>query len=297
MADDGNPARQPGLTGRQSVISVVVPVHNDRAFVEDQLRALVDQECDDEWEVVLADNGSTDGSTAVARAWDEEYGFVRWVDASAVRGPAAARNAGVRAAKGSLLVFCDADDIVQPGWLSSLAGALRTADVAAGVFDFRSLNGGPAATPVPASMDQLPFLPAGLGANLAVRRAAFEAVGGFAEELLTGEDVDLCWRLQLGGHQLALVHGAVVAKRDRSGFGRAFRQGLAIGRGAVVLYRKHRASGAGRNLNGAARSWLWLVLRSPQLARPGSGRDGWARTAGMRSGRLVGSVRGRVFFP
>jgi GT2 family glycosyltransferase len=146
-------------------------------------------------------------------------------------------------------------------------------------------------------MGQLPFLPAGLGANLAVRRQAFDAVGGFAEDLVTGEDVDLCWRLQIAGYRFAVAEAAVVAKRDRVGFTDVFRQGFAFGLGGPVLYRRHRPFGARRNLGGAARSWLWLVLRSPALVRAGSLRSQWARAAGMRTGRLVGSVRERVFFP
>ena len=82
--------------------------------------------------------------------------------------------------EGDLLAFCDADDVVQPGWLSAVASALEDADVAAGVFDFWSLNGRPASTLQPAATWQLGFLPAGLGANLGVRRHAFEEVGGFA---------------------------------------------------------------------------------------------------------------------
>jgi GT2 family glycosyltransferase len=266
-------------------------------WLEDQLRAVVGQECDDEWEVVIADNGSTDQSRQVAAVWSERYGRIRWVDASAVQGAPAARNAGAQAAGGDLLAFCDSDDVVRPGWLASCARALESADVVAGIFDFWSLNGLPQSPPTPASMLQLPFLPAGLGANLAVRRQAFDAVGGFAEELVTGEDIDLCWRLQTEGYRFAIEEGAVVSKRDRTGFREVFQQGFAFGRGGPVLYRRHRAAGARRNLAGAVRSWLWLLLHAPLLVESGDLRNQWARAAGMRTGRMLGSVTERVFFP
>jgi GT2 family glycosyltransferase len=266
-------------------------------WLEDQLRALADQECDDEWEVVIADNGSTDQSREVAAHWSEQHGRIRWIDASAVPGAPAARNAGARAARGDLLAFCDSDDVVRPGWLASCARALGSADVVAGIFDFWSLNGLPESPPAPASMLQLPFLPAGLSANLAVRRQAFDAVGGFAEELVTGEDIDLCWRLQTQGYRFVIEDGAVVAKRDRTGFRDVFHQGFAFGRGGPVLYRRHREAGARRNLAGAARSWLWLLLHVPLLVEPGNLRNQWARGAGMRTGRLLGSLTERVFFP
>jgi glycosyltransferase involved in cell wall biosynthesis len=280
-----------------AVISVIIPVRNAMPWLEQQLQALVDQEFDQRWEVVVADNGSTDQSRLTAETWSQKHEQIRWIDASAVRGPAAARNAGAEQALGDLLAFCDADDVVRPGWLASCASALETADVVAGIFDFRSLNGLPDAPPVPAVMTQFPFLPAGLGANLAVRRHPFESVGGFSEALATGEDIDLCWRLQIQGYRFVTDQGAVVSKRDRTGFWEVFRQGYGFGRGGVVLYRKHRAAGARRNVAGAASSWLWLLLHLPVLTDAGGRRNQWARAAGMRSGRLWGSLTERVFFP
>jgi glycosyltransferase involved in cell wall biosynthesis len=279
------------------VISVIIPVRNGLPWLEHQLHALVDQEFPDAWELIIANNGSTDQTAEVAQQWADRYHWIRCVDAHEVRGAPAARNAGVRAARGDFLAFCDADDVVQPGWLASCNRALADVDVMAGVFDFWSLNGQQPTPAQPASMRQLGFLPAGLGANLAVRRDAFEAVGGFAEELLVGEDVDLCWRLQLEGHSFVIDFGAVVAKRERPEFRQVFRQAAAYGRSGPTLYRRHRPTGAHRDLFGAAKSWLWLLLLCPRLLMPGSRRIEWARAAGMRSGRLIGSVKERVFFP
>ncbi len=281
----------------RTVITVVVPVRNGMPWLEEQLQALTDQECAEDWEVVVADNGSTDDSAAVAQRWADQHSMFRVIDASGVRGAPAARNAGVRAAKGELLAFCDADDVVRPGWLSSCVKALEEVDVVAGVFDFWSLNGLQASPPSPASMRQLGFLPAGLGANLAVRRHAFDAVGGFIEDLLIGEDIDLCWRLQLQGFRFVIAFGAVVAKRERPHFRAVFRQAAAYGRSGPALYRRHRATGARRNLAGATKSWLWLLIRTPVVLIPGDARITWARAAGMRTGRIIGSFEERVFFP
>ena len=60
-------------------------------------------------------------------------------------------------------------------------------------------------------MSQFGFLPAGGSGNLALRRYAFEDAGGFAEEMMTGEDIDLCWRLQLRGNRYVVNEDAVVA--------------------------------------------------------------------------------------
>jgi len=265
--------------------------------LEEQLQALIDQECVEEREILVVDNGSTDASADVGRRWADRNDAVRWVDASDVSGPGAARNAGVRCARGDLLAFCDADDLVRAGWLSACAAMLGEADVVAGVFDFWSLNGRPSSPLRPAATVQLGFLPAGLGANLAVRRSAFDRVGGFAEELHVGEDIDLCWRLQLGGFRFAVATDAVVAKRDRPGFIRAFRHGTTYGLSGPVLYRRYRSEGARPDMGGAARSWLWLLTRAPLLITCAGLRDQWAHAAGMRTGRLRGSIRERLFFP
>lgn len=278
------------------MISVIVPVRNGMPWLDHQLRALAGQRCDEPWEVVVADNGSTDGSRTLVRDWADRCHAIRSVDASALRGAPAARNAGVRATKSELLAFCDADDVVQPGWIAACVEALVEADVTGGFFDFWSLNGYAPSGAVPAATRQLGFLPAGLTANLAVRRDAFDAVGGFAEELRAGEDIDLCWRLQLRGYRFMTAPKAVVAKRERADFAQMFVRAALYGRSGPILYRRHRSSGAQRNLRGAAKSWMWLAMSVPRLVHP-ERRIEWARTAGMRLGRLLGSLRQGVFFP
>jgi len=278
------------------MVSVVVPVRDGLPWLEDQLRALAGQHLDEPWEIVVADNGSTDESRTVVSRWAQADAAIRLVDASARRGPGAARNIGSGLARGDLLVFCDADDVVHPGWLEACTRALREADVVAGAFDRSSLNGGGTTEAQPAATGQLGFLPAGLASNLGVRRPAFEAVGGFAEDLRVGEDIDLCWRLQLSGYRFAVARDAVVSRRERAELGMLFRRAFAYGKSGPALYRRHRHAGAHRDLPGAAKGWAWLVVGLPRLGR-GEGRRAWVRAAGVRLGRIVGSFEQRVFFP
>ncbi len=278
------------------VISVVVAVLDGLPWLDEQLAALADQQGAGEWEVVVADNGSSDASASTVRSWGNRCSAIRLVDASARRGPAAARNIGVESARGELLAFCDADDVVQPGWLKAMAGALSEADVVAGAFELGSLNGAGRGTPSPAVTRQIGNLPAGLAANLGVGRRAFEAVGGFDEDLRVGEDIDLCWRLQLAGFKFATEPEAVVAKRERASGTDNFRQGITHGRSVPRLYRKHRDAGIRRDLKGALKSWGWLVIHVPWLLYP-LDRRRWLRAAGVRIGRLIGSAENRVFSP
>ena len=111
-----------------------------------------------------------------------------------------------------------------------------------------------------------------------------------------GEDVDLCWRLQLAGFRYAVTADAIVEKRERADNRQMFRAAWAYGGCGPRLYKRYRSHGMRRDLRGAFRSWAWLVVAAPGLLRR-TRRLQWVRTLGIRSGRLAGSVRRRVFFP
>ena len=152
----------------------------------------------------------TDESGSVVREWASRFHMIRLVDVLKSNGPGGCRTAGVEAAGGDLLAFCDADDVVQPGWLNAHVSALADADLSAGVFDVWSLNG--SATPSffsyapPPALALFGFLPAAGSNNLALRRHAFEDVGGFSDDLLTGEDFDLSWACGARGTSLRPEH-------------------------------------------------------------------------------------------
>src|SRR3954470_16489202 len=91
-------------------LSVIIPCHNSEATLGAQLSALAAQVCSYSWEAIVADNGSLDGTEALAASFADRIPVLRVIDASARRGAAYARNAGAAAAKGSAFLFCDADD-------------------------------------------------------------------------------------------------------------------------------------------------------------------------------------------
>jgi len=87
-----------------------------------------------------------------------------------------------------------------------------------------------------------------------------------------------------------------VAKRARSEFAEVFVQAFSYGRSGPILHGRYRPEGARRDLVGALKSWVWLLLSIPLMLQRYR-RIEWARTAGTRIGRLVGSVTEGVFFP
>jgi len=180
-------------------ISVVVPAYNEEAVLEDCLCALREQDYPGPYEVIVADNASTDHTASVARRWGAR------VVREPRRGIAYARQAGCAAARGVILAGTDADTIVPRHWLSSIARRFRErpdATVAAGYFLLRDgpfmaralTRLGDVLSPVLARC--VPSAWNFCGNNYAVRANAFRAVGGFNVALRYGEDVDLCLRLR-----------------------------------------------------------------------------------------------------
>ena len=114
---------------------MVVPAYNAAATLAEQLEALAAQQYDGDWEVVVVDNGSTDGTADLARRYAARSRRFTLVDGGPRRGHSAPRNAGAKAARGELLAYCDADDVVAPGWLQAMADAACHYDLIGGWLD------------------------------------------------------------------------------------------------------------------------------------------------------------------
>lgn len=280
-------------------ISVVLPCRNGAGTITGQLEALAAQEWDGAWEVVVSDNGSTDGTAAVVAGYRDRLPGLRVIDSSARAGVAHARNAGVAAARGRSVLLCDDDDEVAPGWLAAMGAALREREFVAATLELTRLN--PAWTrdvrqaPGLRQLDP-PFLPYAFGAALGLRVARHEAIGGFDETFVGGaDDIDYCFRMQLAGAALHLVPDAVTHYRIRTDLGSVFRQGRAYSRGDVRLYAKFRSRGMRwPPLRRAAKFWLLVLPRLLPALRSRTALAGWLWRLGRRVGYLEGSLRHKV---
>ncbi|HWL79084.1 glycosyltransferase [Microbacterium sp.] len=233
----------------EPIASVIIPAWNAADTIDAQLAAITAQKSDVAWEALVCDNGSTDSTPDRVRNWSMRDSRVRLVDASARRGPSAARNLGALEAHGRVILFCDADDVVADGWIAALLRALDGHDIAAGELEGRSLNTGSRySVSWEVSGDiRLPFwprFPAGGSGNLGVRTNVFRALGGFDELLRTGEDVDFCWRAQLAGYRFVRARDALVHCRQRDGLLAVYRQAVAYGEGNRALRAKYSAIAA-----------------------------------------------------
>jgi glycosyltransferase involved in cell wall biosynthesis len=202
--------------------SVIVPARDARQTLPRCLAALAAQRLPtSDYEVIVVDDGSTDGTAEVARSAP----LAPIVISQGPHGPAAARNRGVAAASGPVLAFCDADVFPTPAWLAAGLEASGAADLVQG----RVLPD-PAAAVGP--FDRTIWITTQVGlwetANLFVGRGLFDRVGGFEEWLrpragkALAEDVWFGHRALRAGARPAfcpdaLAHHAVF-RRDWRGY-------------------------------------------------------------------------------
>ena len=277
-------------------VSVVVAVHDARATLPVLLEALARQDCEESFEVILSDDASTDGGPALADGFAGRLALTV-CHSPRRRGPGAARNAGAARARAPLLAFCDADDVPDRGWLRALCAATRVEPLVAGAVHHLNV---PGRRMEPAELTaHYRHLPWTMTANLAISRELFEAVGGFAEVLRSGQDADLCWRLADRGVALGDAPSAIVLKRHRRGAVATFRQYLRYGRFDPLLYRRHRAAGMPRRSPAAvARHWAaGTRVAARALAHPRSPAVELAAAHwGLSLGRIMGSMRWRSLY-
>jgi GT2 family glycosyltransferase len=284
--------------------SVVVPARDAAGFVDEQLAALAAQTIASSLEVVVVDNGSSDATTAHVERWRPQLAGLQLVRAAGRVGPGYARNVGITAAVSDKLLFCDADDRVDTGWAEHLVAALDELDAVGGrIADWDaptgSSRGGIASTE--GSGFGFGFLPAFATCNAAVRRAAWEAVGGFDEDLLTCEDIDFAWRIQLAGYRVGGCPDAVVRYRLPATPGGELRTWFRYGRNQPRLMARFGVAGLEREpARRVAAKWVGLVLDAPALVRSGPAGDRvrrrWCREAGRRAGRVLGSVDAHTLY-
>ena len=203
------------------MVTVVIPTRNRREMLRAGLESLLRQSYPrDRYEVIVVDNGSTDGTEEMVSAIGEaSNGLVRYLRQENL-GPAVARNRGIQEGKGEIVAFTDSDCLAHSDWIREGVEALLQDD-ALGLISGRVL-------PVPrqeigflSRLVQLdrehPFYPA---CNIFYRHAALSAVGGFSpffkrfrhhmDFALGGEDTELAWRVKRAGWKSGFAAQALI---------------------------------------------------------------------------------------
>ncbi|GAB3578164.1 hypothetical protein GCM10027579_01340 [Calidifontibacter terrae] len=292
----------------------MIPAFNAGAVIGAQLDALLAQRTQLRWEIVVADNGSTDETARIVRSRSTDHDVsIRLVDASRHRSPCTARNVGATATLAPLLLFCDADDVVGPGWLEAGAKALGRHDVVGGRN--RQLT-------EPFETDSVVLNPQGLlvgstgravlGCNFGVRRDMFFSVGGFDEGLPSYgmDDVDFSRRVAASGGRIGFAPDMVVYFRVTRGTRTILRKTYLSGLAEFVVWHRYPEVFAQRSaprrlaldVAGFFPTYAAKVVRGERPAIRPALRDGltrvahlhghlrWIRTGTLPAAVLIGSA-------
>ncbi len=274
-------------------LSIVIPCYNAASTLGFQLEALITQHWSQPWEIILADNRSTDHSRQVAEKYRERFPNLRVVDAFEKQGSGHATNAGIKASAGELIALCDADDEVAPGWVAAMGEALCRHEFVAGRFETAKLNPewmhGHEQEHGLQTIWYPPWLPHAGGGNMGFTRALFDAVGGFDEEMVHLQDTEFCFRVQKLGHSLHFVPDAVLHVRRRDSLLGHYRQSRNYAEYNVIIAKRYwsKDDSPSRYLRAFLTEWYRVVRRLPELRTKG-GRFNWM----WRLGRQVGRSKG-----
>jgi cellulose synthase/poly-beta-1,6-N-acetylglucosamine synthase-like glycosyltransferase len=208
-------------------VSVIVPIYNGENDLPELIQCLRSQTYPvAQVEYLLVDNYSCDRTSTIlqSEATIPGLSIVPLLETN-IQSSYAARNTGIRAATGEIIVFTDVDCRPEPNWLSEIVPGFINPKLGIAVGEIIAFPGQTLWEKYADRQNTLsqkhtlahPFYPYGQTANLAIRRQVFLEVGLFRPYLTTGGDADICWRIQQQTNwQLEFFPSAIVRHRHRS---------------------------------------------------------------------------------
>ncbi|MEM3362057.1 MAG: glycosyltransferase [Candidatus Anstonellaceae archaeon] len=191
-------------------VSIIIPTLNEEKNIKKSLSSIRKQKFSGEFEIIVADGGSEDKTTTIARKYADK------IVTEHTRTIAAGRQAGAMVADGEIYVYTDADAVVQKDWLENIVKPFENKEVVATYGWIVPLKGNKIEVFI---LKYLALIVAYLssiigfdylaGSNMAIRASAFKKVGGMNIHLTTGEDIDIIKRVRKLG-KVVFVPNAVV---------------------------------------------------------------------------------------
>jgi glycosyltransferase involved in cell wall biosynthesis len=233
---------------RQIEYSIIIPVYNSAAILPRCLNAILHQSIDRaRYEIIVVDDGSTDQTVSLAQEIFKGDALTQ-VIAAPHGGPAAARNAGARAASGEIILFTDSDCEPALNWIESLTTAFNETNVVGAKGVYRTRQRSLVARFVQQeyqtkydhmlSLTSIDFIDT---YSAAYRRAAFLSNGGFDETFTTAsvEDQEFSFRLARRGQRLVFAPDAIVFHQHDASPLEYFRRKFNIGYWKAYVLRLH----------------------------------------------------------
>lgn len=194
----------------EPLVSVIIPVFNGERFLREAVQSVLDQG-HSAVEIIVVDDGSTDGTATVAKSLQETVRYLYQTN----QGPAAARNRGIEHAQGSLLAFADADDLWPANKLNlQLPYLLRDLkiDIVLGRIQQVRLSETVNGQTVAEEFAE-PAFSVNLGSAI-IRKSVFERVGLFDETMRYSEDVDWFMRAREAGAEIKTIDAVTLLYRQ-----------------------------------------------------------------------------------
>lgn len=204
---------------KDPLVSVVIPAYDAERFLGEAIESVLAQTYA-AVETIVVDDGSSDGTAAIAAAYDEVT-----LISQPNSGPSAARNRGFAACSGELVAFHDSDDAMTPDKLAVQVGHLLANPEVGCVLAEQELvveegaelpfwaEGSRVPTVTPARTAKLADEPDVHTMTMVLRRSIFEQVGGFDETMRSAEDVDWLLRASEAGVEIARLPAILLRRR------------------------------------------------------------------------------------
>lgn len=269
-------------------LSILIVNWNTRSLLERCLRSVYATVQSRTFEVIVIDNGSTDGSQAMVRT---EFPEVRLIENSENLGFARANNQGIRVSRGRYILLLNSDAFLTGSAAETMADLLdRVPSIGIAGANLRFEDGSPQPSygPLPTFRSEIQsllgldknvqtaeantdgYVEAGRvdGACLMARREVFDQVGLLDENFfMYSEEVDFCYRAVNAGWKVAHVPGAEVIHTGGGSSGRTPGRFLMLYRGKLQYFAKHAGPQAARRLRSAMQTTALLKLVIYSLAR------------------------------
>lgn len=227
-------------------VSVVIPVYNDPDGLRATLESLVVQDFPSgKFEIIVADNGSTDNTIEVVKKFVQKYPkLIRIVIEDNIQSSYAARNKGVKASKAPIIAFIDADMIVKRDWLSKAIESMlkhKAEYLACNVqiytkgrenlfAKYNRLTG----FPIKEYIEKNKFAPT---CCIFIRKKVFEEIGYFDSRLVSGGDLEFGNRVYNSGKELFFDPNIIMYHPARSSFCSLLKKSFRIGKGIAQLHK------------------------------------------------------------
>lgn len=223
--------------------SVIIPAYNAEKTLSSCLESLAEQSVrKEDYEIIVVDDGSTDGTSKIAKGFNANHIF------QTNKGPAAARNRGAREARGAIILFTDSDCVPEHNWIQEMVGPFSDADVVGVKGAYKTRQKEMAARFAQAEFeDRYDLLQKSSSIDMidtysaAFRKDVFLKMGGFDESfpVANNEDTDLSYRLAAAGYKLVFSQNAFVYHTHPDTLMKYLRLKFRRGYWRMVVYRRY----------------------------------------------------------